>query len=138
MPPSVERLTDSGKARASRRLSSWWSMALLSPIWEAGDGDEAVVGGVWQEGCPWPSPKTWLKQNPWTVWMSHILRFAPFVAKFSKRFGCSKYLIFFRRYVPAVKLYVVVCQIKNNCSVHPLMQLIFKREFLVVVNLGHA
>lgn len=131
MLPLVEPLTDAGRAQASWRLSSWF----LSLIWEpAGEG-------MWRHGSCGRSmaekPKTWLQQNPWAAWISHMLRFALSVAKFSKCFGCSRHLILFLDETPG-KLYVVVCQIKSSCLMDPLMQLIFKRELLVVVNLGHA
>lgn len=133
MSPSVKSLTDLGKARASGRLLSRWSMALPS-CHPSGKqlveehGDVALVeecGGKAPHDCP---QKHGCSRIPGQSGCFGC----------SKHFGCSRHSILFCRYGAPVKLYVVVCQIKNNCTVHPLMQLIFKRELLVVVILGHA
>lgn len=81
-------------------------------------------------------PKNMAAAATLAAWMSHILRFAPFVAKFSKHFGCSRLLVLLCRSL--VKSYVVVFQIKMNCPMPSLMHFTLKREFLVVVNPRHA
>lgn len=81
-------------------------------------------------------PKNMAAAEPLAAWVSHILRFAPFVAKFSKHFGCSRLLVLLCRSL--VKSYTVVFQIKTNCPMPSFMHFTLKREFLVVVKPGHA